>query len=65
MIEEDIPCEDVWAQLNATKSTLHKCGQIVLEGHIRHCIRHEIEKDDVDETIESFTKAVEWFANMK
>lgn len=65
MIEEDIPCEDVLAQLNAAKSALHKCGQIVLEGHIRHCIRQGIEKGDVDETLESFTKAVERFANMK
>ena len=31
MIEEDIPCEDVLAQINAAKSALHKVGQVVLE----------------------------------
>ena len=36
MIDEDIPCEDILSQLNAAKSALHKCGQVVLEGHIRH-----------------------------
>lgn len=27
MIDEDIPCEDVLIQVNATKSALHKVGQ--------------------------------------
>ena len=56
MIDEDIPCEDILSQLNAAKSALHKCGQVVLEGHIKH--------GDPDQTIASFTKAVERFSNM-
>ena len=65
MVDEDIPCEDILAQINAAKSALHKAGQVVLEGHIRHCVREGIEKGDVDKTIARFTKAVERFANMK
>lgn len=64
MIEEDIPCEDVLAQINAAKSALHRCGQIVLEGHIEHCVKDGIQHGDPDATIKSFTKAVERFANM-
>ncbi len=64
MIDEDIPCEDVLSQINAAKSALHKAGQVVLEGHIKHCVRDGIEHGDADKTIESFTKAVERFANM-
>ena len=64
MIEEDIPCEDVLAQINAAKSALHKCGQVVLEGHIEHCVKDAIESGDSDEMIKNFTKAVERFANM-
>ncbi len=64
MVDEDVPCEDVLAQINAAKSALHRCGQIVLEGHIKHCVRDGIENGDVDETLKSFTKAVERFANM-
>ena len=30
MVDEDIPCEDVLAQINAAKSALHRVGQIVL-----------------------------------
>ena len=64
MIDEDVPCEDILSQLNAAKSALHGCGKIVLEGHIRHCVRDGIEHGDADRTIEQFTKAVERFANM-
>ena len=39
MIDEDVPCEDILSQINAAKSALHKAGQIVLEGHIQHCVR--------------------------
>ena len=65
MVDEDIPCEDILAQINAAKSALHKTGQVVLEGHIQHCVREGIEKGDADKTIARFTKAVERFANMK
>ena len=46
------------------KSALHGCGKVVLEGHIRHCVRDGIEHGDADKTIENFTKAVERFSNM-
>lgn len=64
MIEEDVPCEDVLSQMNAAKSAIHRCGQIVLEGHIKHCVKDGLEHGDADKTIEEFTKAVERFANM-
>lgn len=56
--------EDVLSQINAAKSALHGCGKVVLEGHIKHCVRDGIEHGDADKTIENFTKAVERFANM-
>lgn len=65
MIDEDIPCEDILSQINAAKSALHKVGQIVLEGHIQHCVRDGIEHGDAEETVAKFTKAVERFANFK
>ena len=65
MIDEDVPCEDILAQINAAKSALHRAGQVVLEGNIKHCVRDGIELGDADQTIANFTKAVERFANMK
>lgn len=64
MVDEDIPCEDILSQLNAAKSALNKCGQVVLEGHINHCIKDAIESGD-EEEIKNFTKAIERFANMQ
>lgn len=34
MMDEDVPCEDVLAQINAAKSALNGCGKVVLEGGI-------------------------------
>lgn len=64
MIDEDVPCEEVITLINAAKSALHRCGQVVLEGHIQHCVRNGIEHGDAEKTIKEFTKAVERFANM-
>ena len=64
MIEQDVPCEDIIIQINAAKTALHKIGQVVLEGHLNHCVKDGIEHGDADKTIENFTKAVERFANM-
>lgn len=64
MVDQDVPCEDMLMQINAAKSALHKVGQVVLEGHLNHCVRDGIEHGDADKTIENFTKAVERFSNM-
>jgi len=64
MIDEDVPCEDILIQINAVKSALHKVGQIVLEGHLNHCVREGIENGDAEKTIADFAKAVEHFSRM-
>ena len=64
MVDEDIPCEDILSQINAAKSALNKVGQVVLEGHINHCIKDAFEKGDQEE-IKNFTKTIERFANMQ
>lgn len=64
MIDEDVPCEDILIQINAAKSALHKVGQIVLEGHLNHCVREGIEHGDAEKTVEEFAKAVEHFSRM-
>ncbi len=64
MIDKDVPCEDILIQINAAKSALHKVGQVVLEGHLNHCVRDGIEHGDADKTIADFTKAVELFSRM-
>ncbi len=64
MIDEDVPCEDILIQINAAKNALHKVGQVVLEGHLHHCVRDGIEHGDADKTIAEFAKAIEHFSRM-
>ena len=48
MVDEDVPCEDVLSLINAAKSALNGCGKVVLEGHIKHCVRDGIEHGDAE-----------------
>ena len=67
MVDEDVPCEEMLMQINAAKSALHKVGQVVLEGHLNHCVRcvrDGIEHGDADRTISEFAKAIEHFSRM-
>ena len=64
MVDQDVPCEDVLVQINAAKSALHKVGQVVLEGHLNHCVRDGIEHGDADRTIAEFARAIEHFSRM-
>lgn len=63
-VDEDIPCEELLIQVNAAKKALHKVGQVILEGHLHHCVREGIEHGDADKTISNFAKAVEHFSRL-
>ncbi len=64
MVAEDVPCEDILTQLNAVNGALHRISFIILDGHLRHCVREGIESGNADETIEAFAEALENFAKM-
>ncbi len=64
MIDEDVPCEDILIQINAAKSAMHKVGQIVLEGHLNHCVKDGIEHGDAEKTVAEFAKALVHFSRM-
>lgn len=64
MIEQDVPCEDIIIQINAAKTALHKIGQVVLEGHLNHCVKDGIEHGDAGKTIADFAKALEYFSRL-
>ena len=64
MIEQDVPCEDIIIQINAAKTALHKIGQVVLEGHLNHCVKDGIAHGDAEKTIAYFAKALEYFSRL-
>ena len=64
MIQQDVPCEDIIIQINAAKTALHKIGQVVLEGHLNHCVKDGIEHGDAEKTIADFANALEYFSRL-
>ena len=64
MVDQDVPCEDILIQVNAATSAMHKVGQIILEGHLNHCVKDGIEHGDAEKTIADFARAVEYFARL-
>ena len=62
MVNDDKPCEDILIQIGAVKSALHKTGQIILEGHMHHCVVDAINNGNEDETIEKLMSALNQFS---
>lgn len=64
MIEKDVPCDQILIQISAAKAALHKTGQVVLEGHLHHCVVDGIQHGDVEKTLEDLSKSIEHFSRM-
>lgn len=59
MVEEDIYCDDVMAQIAAARGALAKASLVVLEHHMKHCLIDRVRAGDdaiVDELIDSISK---------
>ncbi len=64
MIDDEVACVDILIQINAAKSALHKVGQIILEGHVTHCMKDAIKHGDSDKSLDELAKAIEHFSRM-
>lgn len=64
MIDEDVPCENILMQINASKSALHKVGHIIVEGHLEHCIKEIMEKGDTDEALADVSTILEYYSRI-
>lgn len=64
MVEEDKPCEDILVQIGAAKSALHKTGQIILEGHLQHCVSDAVRAGDAEAVLKKLTTALEQFSRL-
>ena len=52
MIEDDRYCKDVLIQLSAIDSSIKSLSSILLEYHLKHCIKDAIQSEDSDNGIE-------------
>lgn len=64
MLEDGVACEDVLTQLNAINGGLHRLSYIMLEAHLRHCVREGIANGNEAEAIESMADALESYSKM-
>lgn len=64
MIDEDVPCENILMQINASKSALHKVGHIIVEGHLEHGIKESMEKGDTDEALTDVSTILEYYSRI-
>ena len=64
MIEAGKSCEEVLIQISSAKSALHKTGQVILEGHLQHCVLDGIREGKAEETIKKLSSAIEQFSRI-
>ncbi|MBR5504625.1 MAG: metal-sensing transcriptional repressor [Methanobrevibacter sp.] len=64
MIDEDIPCENILMQINASKSALHRVGYIIVEGHLDNCIKNAMENGDTDEALADISSILEYYSRI-
>lgn len=59
MIEDDRYCIDVANQILAAQSLLKKAELMILQGHLRHCVKEACNNNNPDEKIEEVNKVLE------
>lgn len=62
MLDEDEYCVDVLLQISAVQGALGKVGHILLESHIRHCVREAFDGGDPRARDEKIDELMEVFA---
>ena len=48
MIEDDVYCDDILNQITAVHSALSSARNLLLESHIKSCVRESIEREEYE-----------------
>ncbi|MCG7336775.1 metal-sensitive transcriptional regulator [Sporosarcina sp. ACRSM] len=59
MIEKDVYCDDIITQLSATQSALNSVAKVLLDGHLKGCVKERLAEGDdeiLDELLVTITK---------
>lgn len=60
MIEEDKYCVDIIHQSRAVQSALKKLDLLIMEGHLKGCVVHQIQNGEEERTTEELLKLFEY-----
>ncbi|WP_432401218.1 metal-sensitive transcriptional regulator [Wukongibacter sp. M2B1] len=62
MIEDDRYCNDILVQIAAVRSAMNKVGGIILENHLKGCIKNSLQNNPegevIDELIDTMLKFI-------
>ena len=64
MVEDGRDCEEVLTQISSAKSALHKTGQVILEGHLRHCVTNDLKDGNEEEIMQKLLQVIEQFSRI-
>lgn len=64
MIEDGKTCEEILIQIGAAKSALHKTGQVILEGHMQHCVLDGVKNGNGADVMKRLASAIEQFSRI-
>ncbi len=59
MVEKDVYCDDIITQLSATQSALNSVARVLLDGHLKGCVRDRLADGDdavLDELVTTIQK---------
>ncbi|WP_153732354.1 metal-sensitive transcriptional regulator [Sporosarcina obsidiansis] len=61
MIERDVYCDDIITQLSATQSALNSVANVLLDGHLKGCVKNRLAEGDeevLDELLTTISKLI-------
>ena len=59
MVDKDVYCDDIITQLSATQSALNSVAKVLLDGHLKGCVKDRLaagEDDVLDELLTTVQK---------
>lgn len=59
MVEKDVYCDDIITQLAATQSALNSVAKVLLDGHLKGCVKDRLAQGDdavLDELVTTIQK---------
>ncbi|MGB3259583.1 metal-sensitive transcriptional regulator [Paenisporosarcina sp.] len=59
MVDKDVYCDDIITQLSATQSALNSVAKVLLDGHLKGCVKERLaagEDDVLDELLTTVQK---------
>ncbi|MBK3494522.1 metal-sensing transcriptional repressor [Viridibacillus sp. YIM B01967] len=58
MVEKNVYCDDIITQLSATQSALNSVAKVLLDGHLKGCVKERLAEGD-DEVLDELVTTIQ------